>query len=83
MGGNWLTKGDEVKKFPWYTHKLMHWKRVTWEQHGSYFRLMTIKHAISKIKLATEGVELLYNSVKTEVKTVPVRVGDGVIDELW
>ena len=31
------------------------------------------------------GVELLYNSVKTEVKTVrvPVTVGAGVIDEMW
>ena len=31
------------------------------------------------------GVELLYNSVKTEVKTVqvPVTVGGVVIDELW
>ena len=31
------------------------------------------------------GVELLYNSVKTEVKTVrvAVTVGDGVIDEMW
>ena len=28
-------------------------------------------------------VELLYNSVKTEVKTVAVRAGDGVIDEMW
>ena len=27
--------------------------------------------------------ELLYNSVKTEVKTVAVTVGEGVIDEVW
>ena len=39
-----------AKKFPWYTHRLMHRKRVTSELHDSYFRLMTIKHSISKIK---------------------------------
>ena len=39
-----------AKKFPWYTHRLMHRKRVTCELHDSYFRLMTIKHAISKIE---------------------------------
>ena len=40
------------KKFPWYTHRLMHRKRVTCELHDSYFRLMTIKHSISKIEWA-------------------------------
>ena len=30
------------------SHRLMHWKRVTCELHDSYFRLMTIKHAIPK-----------------------------------
>ena len=42
------------KTFPWYTHRLMHRKRVTCELHDSYFCLMTIKHAISKIELAIE-----------------------------
>ena len=42
-----------AKKFPWYTHKLMHRKRVTSELHDSYFRLMTIKHSISKIVWAS------------------------------
>ena len=37
------------KKFPWYTHRLMHRKRVTCELHDSYFHLMTIQHAIPKI----------------------------------
>ena len=32
----------------------MHWKRVTSELHDSYFRLMTIKHAIPKIEWAIE-----------------------------
>ena len=42
-----------AKKFPWYTHRLMHQKRVTCELHDSYFRLMTIKHSISKIEWAS------------------------------
>ena len=48
VGGNWLMKWDELKKFPWYTHRLMHRKRVTSELHDCYFRLMTIKHSISR-----------------------------------
>ena len=52
VGGNWRMKWDELKKFAWYTHKLMHRKRVTCELHDSYFRLMTIKHSISKIEWA-------------------------------
>ena len=36
------------KKFPWYTHRLMHQKRVTYELHDSYFHLMTIKTCDSK-----------------------------------
>ena len=45
----WLTKWDKLK-LPWYTHRLMHRKRVTCELHDNYFRLMTIKHAIPKIE---------------------------------
>ena len=60
----WLKKWDKVK-IPWYTHRLMHRKRVTCELHDSYFRLMTIKHAILKIEWA---IELLYNSVETGSK---------------
>ena len=56
-----LTKWDRVKILR-YSHKLMHWKRVTCELHDSYFRSMTIKHTIPKIEWA---IELLYNSVKT------------------
>ena len=46
-------KWDKLKKFPWYSHRLMRRKRVTWELHDSYFRLM-IKHAISKIEWAID-----------------------------
>ena len=52
VGGNWLMKWNVVKKIPWYSHRLTHRKRVTSELHDSYFRLMTIKHSISKIKWA-------------------------------
>ena len=59
---------DKVK-IPWYSHRLMHQKRVTCELHDSYFHLMMSKHAIPKIEWA---IELLYNSVKTGSQ----RVGD-------
>ena len=49
-------------KIPRYSHRLMHRKRVTCELPDSYFRLMTIKHAILKMEWA---MELLYNLVKT------------------
>ena len=39
----------EQVKIPMYNHRLMHRKRVTCELHDSYFRLMTIKHAIPEI----------------------------------
>ena len=55
VGGIWWMKWDKVKKkIPWYTHRLIHWKRVTCELHDSYFRLMTIKHAIPRIEWAIE-----------------------------
>ena len=59
--------GRGKKKFPWYTHRLMHRKRVTCELHDSYFRLMTIKRH-SKDRVGDwVGVELLYDSFKTEI----------------
>ena len=42
------------KKFSWYTHRLVHRKRVTCELHDSYFRWMTINHAIPNISWAIE-----------------------------
>ena len=53
VGGNWLMKWDELKKFPWYTHRLTHRKRVTCELHNSYFCSMTITQAIPKIAEVT------------------------------
>ena len=76
-----LTIWDRVK-IPRYSHRLMHQKRVTCELHDSYFRLMTIKHAIPKTAEVTHSdgqfwywdiewaIELLYNSVKTGSQSV-------------
>ena len=50
----WLTIWDRVK-IPRYTHRLMHRKRVTCELHDSYFRLMTIKHAIPRTAEVTHS----------------------------
>ena len=41
------------KKIPLYSHRQMHWKRVTSELHDSYFRSMTITQAIPKIAEVT------------------------------
>ena len=70
----WLTISDKVKSHSTVT--LMHRKKVTCELHDSYFRSMTIKHAIPRTAEVmhpngqlwgdTEwAIELLYNSVKT------------------
>ena len=53
VGGLSWWNGTRLK-IPWYTHRLTHRKRVTSELHDSYFRLMTIKHAIPKIEWAIE-----------------------------
>ena len=51
MGRLRLIIWDKVK-VPLCQYRLMHQKRVTSELHDSYFRLMTIKHSISKIQWA-------------------------------
>ena len=45
--------GRAKKKIPMVHYRVMHRKRVTSELHDSYFRLMTIKHSISKIEWAS------------------------------
>ena len=52
VGGLRLIIWDKVK-VPLCQYRLMHRKRVTSELHDSYFRLMTIKHLISKIQWAS------------------------------
>ena len=51
VGGLRLIIWDKVK-VPLCHYRVMHRKRVTSELHDSYFCLMTIKHAISKIEWA-------------------------------
>ena len=51
VDGNWPMKWDKV--IPMVHYRVMHRKRVTSELHDSYFRLMTIKHSISKIEWAS------------------------------
>ena len=73
----------QAKNFPWHTHKLMHRKRVTCELHDSYFRLMTIKHSISKIEWASNDyITQLSSSSSGSCGQVSWRL-DGVIDEMW
>ena len=54
VGGLRLIIWDKVKVLL-CQYRLMHRKRVTSELHDSYFRLMTIKHSISKIQWAIVG----------------------------
>ena len=54
LGRAWQIIGDRVK-IPRYRRRLMHRKRVTCELHDSYFRLMTIKHAIPKTAEVTHS----------------------------
>ena len=49
----------------------MHRKRVTSELHDSYFRLMTIKHSISKIELASNDYITQLSST-SQLNWVPV-----------
>ena len=73
VGGNCLMKWDELKKNPLVRYRVMHRKRVTSELHDSYFRLMTIKHSISKIQWASNDyiIELSSTSLLNWV-LVPV-----------
>ena len=52
VGGLRLIIWDKVK-VPLCHYRVTHRKRVTCELHDSYFRLMTIKHSISKIEWAS------------------------------
>ena len=83
-GRAWLTIWDRVK-IPRYSHRLMHRKRVTCELHDSYFRSMTIKHAIPKtaevhIPMASYGEilsrrELSYNWLHRKFNQLETRCG--------
>ena len=67
VGGLRLIIWDKVK-VPLCQYRLMHRKRVTFELHDSYFRLMTIKHSISKIQWA---IVLALNYYLTQLSSSP------------
>ena len=67
--------GRAKKKFPWYTTEWCTGREWP-ELHDSYFRLMTIKHLISKIEWAFER---LYNSVEFD-EPVELSSGQRVVD---
>ena len=69
MGGLRLIIWDKVK-VPLCHYRVMHRKRVTSELHDSYFRLMTIKHSISKIEWAS-------NDYITQLSSTSSRVAVG------
>ena len=61
----------------------MHRKRVTSELHDSYFRLMTIKHAIPKIEWVIEWVLNYYiTQSRQEARQLELEIR-RVIDEMW
>ena len=62
-----------AKKIPMVYYRVMHRKRVTSELHDSYFRLMTIKHSISKIEW-TSNDYIIQLSSTSQRNWVPVPV---------
>ena len=75
VGGSRLIIWDMVK-VPLCRYRVMHRKRVTCELHVSYFRLMSIKHAISKIEWAIEWA-LNYYITQSRHSWSGRTVGDG------
>ena len=71
----WLTKWDKVK-FPWYTHRLMHQKRLTCELHDSYFRLMTIKQINKYLDIYADICIFIctYISIKYDIFDRPISI---------
>ena len=84
VGGNWLMKWDKV--FHMIHNRVMHQKRVTSELHDSYFRLMTIKHSISKIEWASNDyiIELSSGSswIRLPGEQLPVEF-QTARDQMW
>ena len=82
VGGLRLMIWDKVK-VPLCQYRLMHRKRVTSELHDSYFRLMTIKHSISKIQWA---IVWALNYYIIELSWVPKQLpadSQRVRDQMW
>ena len=77
MGGLRLIIWDKVK-VPLCQYRLMHRKRVTSELHDSYFRLMTIKHSISKIQWAIVWALNNYlTQLSSDARAVASRIPDS------
>ena len=78
VGGYWLMKWDKV--IPMVHYRVMHRKRVTSELHDCYFRLMTIKHSISKIEWASNDYIIQLSSTRQAVaRRVPDSWRRGVV----
>ena len=60
-----------ARKIPMVHYRVMYRKRVTSELHDSYFRLMTIKHSISKIEWASNDYIIELSST-SQLNWVPV-----------
>ena len=73
---------DRVGGFGWWNGtRLMHRKGVTSELYDSYFRLMTIKHAIPKIEWAIEWALNYYiTRSRQEVRQLKIRCDR---DKMW
>ena len=83
VGRNWLTKWDKLK-IPIVLSKTDVPEENDLWSAWQLFTLYIDQTCDFKDRVGDRvDVELLYNSVKTEVKTVAVTVGDGVIDEMW
>ena len=76
VGGLRLIIWDKVK-VPLCQYRLMHRKRETSELYDSYFRLMTIKHSISKIQWA---IVWALNYYLTQLSSSPRAVASRVPD---
>ena len=75
VGGLRLIIWDKVK-VPLCHYRVMHRKRVTSELHDSYFRLITIKHSISKIEWASNDyITPVEFDERLEFQTVGERCG--------
>ena len=71
----------EKVKVPRCHYRVMHRKRVTCELHDSYFRLMTIKHSISKIEWASNDyITPLSSTCQLSSSSREIRTE---LDEIW
>ena len=70
-------------KVPLCHYRVMHRKRVTSEPHDCYFRLMTIKHSISKIEWTSNNYITQLSSTSELSRRDSGVAGSRVRDEMW